>query len=42
MCVREGSHVNTYKQKQTQGLYLVLYNTDVWAAAIWGPKWNKK
>jgi len=34
--------VQRYNTKQTQGLYLVLYNTDVWAAAIWGPKWNKK
>lgn len=31
-----------YKQKHTQGLYLMLYITDVWAAAIWGPKWEQK
>lgn len=24
------------------GLYWALLNTDVWAAAIWYPKWNNK
>lgn len=41
MCIKKGSNVCTHKQKHTQGLYLVLYNTDVWAAAIWDPKWTK-
>ncbi|CAJ1072006.1 hypothetical protein NQZ68_033811 [Xyrichtys novacula] len=37
VCVSAGSHERIFHPKQKQSLYLVLYNTDVWAAAIWGP-----